>query len=354
MLQHIFQFANNVQIPEHIRKKLIQNELFDPNLNPLPDIESSYSKDIEDLNNLTETISNQMKDSPNNNIITSIKEKVNLKGIKRDIEIKGQIPDKYNENIEQFKDDILSTITSTKSFYALDDKKTWKIENTFGNGNKFESPEVFDINGDECSIDLYGNDGVLFIYENPEDFEFLKNNIHKINVYCVCKTDDFFERRKYLINNGLLNQFPHFFIEPDSNSFKGLKLPRMIIINDNGVVYENKPITHEKISKFENKLLYENNDNNEKNNYWFFIADNQSKIDIIRIINQQLTNSGFNKVYFSVDSFVDISKNNVKCKSIPIFEGLVPIILKKDFEKFLSILLKDTKFENVKNNIIYE
>ena len=98
MLQHIFQFANNVQIPEHIRKKLIQNELFDPNLNPLPDIESSYSKDIEDLNNLTETISNQMKDSPNNNIITSIKEKVNLKGIKRDIEIKGQIPDKYNEN----------------------------------------------------------------------------------------------------------------------------------------------------------------------------------------------------------------------------------------------------------------
>ena len=48
---------------------------------------------------------------------------MNLKGIKRDIEIKGQIPEKYNENIEQFKDDILSTITSTKSFFALDDKK---------------------------------------------------------------------------------------------------------------------------------------------------------------------------------------------------------------------------------------
>jgi chloramphenicol O-acetyltransferase len=264
MLQHIFQFANNVQIPEHIRKKLIQNELFDPNLNPLPDIESSYSKDLEDLDNLIETISNQMKDSPNNNIISSIKEKVNLKGIKRDIEIKGQIPEKYNENIEQFKDDILSTITSTKSFFALDDKKTWQIENTFGNGNKFECPEVFDINGDESIIDLNGNDGILFIYENPEDFDYLQKNINKINIYCICNTDDFFERRKYLINNGLLNQFPHFFIEPDSNSFKGLKLPRMIIINDNGVVYENKPITHEKISKFENKLLYENNDNNEK------------------------------------------------------------------------------------------
>ena len=354
MLESIFQFANNVTIPEHIRKKLEEREFQESNLSPLSEIKTTYLKDIENLDNLIEIISTQMKDSPTNNIIASIREKVNLKGIKRDIEIKGQIPDKYNESINQFKDDFLSTITSTKSFFALNDIKCWNIENTYGQGNKFESPEVFDINGDETTIDLKGNDGIIFIYENPEDFEVLKNNVTKINIYCICKTDDFFERRKYLIENGLINLYPHFFIEPDSNSFKGLKLPRIIILNENGVVFENKPITHEKIIQFENKLLYRQDDTFDLKNYWFFIADNKTKKDIINIINQQLDKSGFNKVYFSVESFADISRDKVKSKSIPIFEGLVDKNKKGDFEKCLSTLLKDTKFENVKKNINYE
>ena len=355
-LDRALKFSYDIDLPIPYMKNKAPIFFQDAYQYPIPDVETSYTKNIENMPELINIISEQLNQSPNQSISIILNEKVNIDGIKRDIEINGQIPKKFENSVLNFKDDLFSTLTSTKSFYDINDEKCWKIENLPGKGNKFESPKVYDINGNESIINLNGNnyDGV-FIYDDEKDFELFKNNIKNLNIICICKTNSFFQRKKKLINEGCLNQYPHYFVNGKNEDFKNLDLPKIIIVNERGIVYLNYKLDKEKIKDFENNIIYSNDGKSENLNEWLFNGDNEQKLNVVRKINLYLRNKGYNNVNFSLNSKSIIQKNNnIIRETVPTFTGVVPMNMKEDYEKIIREISRDLQFENSLNNVKYQ
>ena len=354
-LDRALKFSYDIDLPHPYIKNKAPVFFQDAYQYPQPDIETSYSKDIENLPEIIKLISDQINQSPNQSISAILTEIININGIKRNIEINGQVPKKYEDSLTNFKDDLFSSLTSTKSFFDLNDDKCWKIENLPGKGNKYESPKVYDINGNENIINLNGNDyDGIFIYEDEKDFEIFKDNVKKLNFICICKTNSFFQRKKKLINEGCLNQYPHYFVNGKNEYFKNLELPRIIIVNEGGIVYSNSKIDKNQIIDFENNILYSNNEPKKNINDWLFNGDNVSKLNLVRKINLHLRNKGFNNVNFSIHSKSVIQNgNNILIESIPVFSGVINKNSKNDYEKLILDINRDLQFENTLNEVSY-
>ena len=296
-----------------------------------------------------------MKQFPNELIISEIIENISLNGINRKFEIKGQIPLNSSSSLNELKDDLYSSLTMTNSFFDIDDNESWKIEETQGKGQKFESPNLYDINGNVCSIKLNQCDCIIFIYENDDDLNYIIDKIKNIPIIFVCKTKNFFQKKKHLIENGNLNQFSHyFFSENDDNVFNKFKLPRLIILNEKGQVYENKSLNNlNEIDSLENNLLYtkENEDNEYYNlNSFLLNADNKTKLDIIYKINRELEDANFHNVNFEIDSSCKIDNKGVfAMRAIPIFKGVAEKKRQKDLQKFIESTESESNLEKIKN-----
>ncbi len=296
-----------------------------------------------------------MKQFPNELIISEIIENISLNGINRKFEIKGQIPLNSSSSLNELKDDLYSSLTMTNSFFDIDDNESWKIEETQGKGQKFESPNLYDINGNVCSIKLNQCDCIIFIYENDDDLNYIIDKIKNIPIIFVCKTKNFFQKKKHLIENGNLNQFSHyFFSENDDNVFNKFKLPRLIILNEKGQVYENKSLNNiNEIDSLENNLLYtkENEDNEYYNlNSFLLNADNKTKLDIIYKINRELEDANFHNVNFEIDSSCKIDNKGVfAMRAIPIFKGVAEKKREKDLKKFIDSTESESNLEKIKN-----
>ena len=243
----------------------------------------------------------------------------------------------------------------TNSFFDIDDNESWKIEETQGKGQKFESPNLYDINGNVCSIKLNQCDCIIFIYENDDDLNYIIDKIKNIPIIFVCKTKNFFQKKKHLIENGNLNQFSHyFFSENDDNVFNKFKLPRLIILNEKGQVYENKSLNNiNEIDSLENNLLYtkENEDNEYYNlNSFLLNADNKTKLDIIYKINRELEDANFHNVNFEIDNSCKIDNKGVfAMRAIPIFKGVAEKKREKDLKKFIDSTESESNLEKIKN-----
>jgi len=358
MLTSLLKLSNQISIPENFIKK--NAPTFYSHLTKLetPKTKLTLEKKQENLSELLEIIKNEMKQIPNDQIISKVLENISLNGINRKFEINGQIPLNSSFSLNEIKDDLFSTLTMTNSFFDIDDNESWKIEETQGKGQKFESPILYDINGNICSIKLNQCDCIIFIYENDDDFNYIIDKIKKIPIIFVCKTKSFFQKKKFLIENGNLNSFPHyFFSENDDNIFNKFKLPRMIILNEKGQVFENKSLNNlNEIDSLENNLLYTKEDeNNEYENLNSFLlnADNKTKLDIINKINRELEDANFKNVNFEIDNSCKIDNKGIFAKrAIPIFKGVLEKKREKDLNKFIESTESESNLEKIKNMVI--
>ena len=355
MFTSLLKLSNQISIPDNFIKK--NAPAFYSHLTKLetPRTKLTLEKKQENLSELLEIIKNEMKQFPNELIITEIIENISLNGINRKFEIKGQIPLNSSSSLNELKDDLYSSLTMTNSFFDIDDNESWKIEETQGKGQKFESPNLYDINGNICSIKLNQCDCIIFIYENDDDLNYIIDKIKNIPIIFVCKTKNFFQKKKHLIENGNLNQFSHyFFSENDDNVFNKFKLPRLIILNEKGQVYENKSLNNiNEIDSLENNLLYtkENEDNEYYNlNSFLLNADNKTKLDIIYKINRELEDANFHNVNFEIDSSCKIDNKGVfAMRAIPIFKGVAEKKREKDLKKFIDSTESESNLEKIKN-----
>jgi hypothetical protein len=362
MLDNLLQFSHDINIPEDYLRKKANTYFEDANSTPIPDVEATFSKKQEDYKDLVDMLKDEMKMCPFENIILKLKEKTSVDGIKRNLELTGQIPEKKNKDeLDSFKNDFFSNVVNTNSFFDLDDCKSYKIEDTQGKGQKFESPNLYDINGDETTIGINDIDSIIFIYDKNEDFEeFIKKcNSLNLNVICVCKTPDFFGRKKYLIEQGFLNQFPHYFLrDEEDNAFNKLKCPRIIVVNSKGVVYENKTLNGLKNVDLQNEVLYapEQNEIDEVTNLnaWFSNGDNKTKSYFVKKINRDLEQKGLNQVNFNIDSETLFDKEGVLSTKVkPQFNGICPKSKKNILENLIKNFTKDSKLEQVENKVEY-
>ena len=355
MFTSLLKLSNQISIPDNFIKK--NAPTFYSHLTKLetPRTKLTLEKKQENLSELLEIIKNEMKQFPNELIISEIIENISLNGINRKFEIKGQIPLNSSSSLNELKDDLYSSLTMTNSFFDIDDNESWKIEETQGKGQKFESPNLYDINGNVCSIKLNQCDCIIFIYENDDDLNYIIDKIKNIPIIFVCKTKNFFQKKKHLIENGNLNQFSHyFFSENDDNVFNKFKLPRLIILNEKGQVYENKSLNNiNEIDSLENNLLYtkENEDNEYYNlNSFLLNADNKTKLDIIYKINRELEDANFHNVNFEIDSSCKIDNKGVfAMRAIPIFKGVAEKKREKDLKKFIDSTESESNLEKIKN-----
>ena len=177
MLTSLLKLSNQISIPDNFIKK--NAPAFYSHLTKLetPRTKLTLEKKQENLSELLEIIKNEMKQFPNELIISEIIENISLNGINRKFEIKGQIPLNSSSSLNELKDDLYSSLTMTNSFFDIDDNESWKIEETQGKGQKFESPNLYDINGNICSIKLNQCDCIIFIYENDDDFNYIIDKI---------------------------------------------------------------------------------------------------------------------------------------------------------------------------------
>ena len=356
MLTSLLKLSNHISIPENFMKK--NAPTFYSHLTkletPIPKL--TLEKKQENLSELLEIIKNEMKQFPNEQIISDIKENITLNGINRKFEIKGQIPLNSSSSLNELKDDLFSTLTMTNSFFDIDDNESWKIEETQGKGQKFESPVLYDINGNVCNIKLNKSDCIIFIYDNDDDFNYIVNKIKKVPIIFVCKTQSFFQKKKKLVENGNLNKFSHyFFSENDDNVFNKFKLPRLIILNSKGEVYENKSLNNLKeIDSLEKNLYTKENEDNEKDNLNSFLlnADNKTKLDIIYKINRELEDANFHNVNFEIDNSCKINNKGIfAMKAIAIFKGVAEKKRQKDLQKFIDSTESESSLEKIKNSV---
>ena len=334
MLDNLLKFSHDINIPEDYLRKKANTYFEDANSTPIPDVEATFSKKQEDYKDLVGMLKDEMKMCPFENVVLKLKEKTSVDGIKRNLELTGQIPEKKNKDeLDSFKNDFFSNVVNTNSFFDLDDCKSYKIEDTQGKGQKFESPNLYDINGDEVQIGINDVDSLIFIYDKNEDFEeFIKkcDSISNLNVICICKTPDFFGRKKYLIEQGYLNKYPHYFLrEGDDNALNKLKCPRIIVVNSKGVVYENKTLNNLKNVDLQDEVLNapEQNAIDEITNLnaWFSNGDNKTKSYFVKNINRDLEQKGLNQVNFNIDTETLFDKEGVLSTKVkPQFNGICP------------------------------
>jgi hypothetical protein len=344
----------NPSEPQNFQKKN-SSTFYDNTSNlPTPKIEITLKKRQENLSELIPIIKNEFKSCEFDSITSEIKENVSINGIKRNFEINGQIPLKNSLELNEFKNDLFSSLTNTNSFFDIDDNECWKIEETQSKGQKFESPKLFNIDGNETNIKLPQKDCIIFIYENNSELNYIIDKIKKIPIIFVCKTNNFLQRKKSLIENGILSE--HYFFCEGDNAFNGLKLPRLIIINEKGQVYENRSLNNiNELNNLEETLLYQNEENNneyENLNTWWLKANNEIKTNVIYTINRELEEAGFNNVNFEINTSFTINNKGIDdIRVVPILRGFAPKKKEKDLIKFIESIESEVQLEKIENLI---
>ena len=354
MFTDLLKLCNEISIPENFIKKHAPKFYEHIQNNITPKTELLLEKEQENLLELIKIIESEMKNSLYDSITSELKEKASIDGIKRQFEINGQIPNNTLSSLEEFKDDLFSSLSMTNSFFDIDDDESWKIEETQGKGQKFDSPKLYNIEGNETTINLPQSDCIIFIYDNDNDFNYINDTIKKIPIIFVCKTNNFLQRKKSLIENGILSE--HYFFCEGDNAFNGLKLPRLIIINEKGQVYENRSLNNiNELNNLEETLLYQNEENNneyENLNTWWLKANNEIKTNVIYTINRELEEAGFNNVNFEINTSFTINNKGIDdIRVVPILRGFAPKKKEKDLIKFIESIESEVQLEKIENLI---
>lgn len=336
-----------------------------PNID-FPNQETKYQQVVEEMKQLIPFLKGEMKNCPIDDLVFNLIETVDFYSLKRNFNFKSK--SSANDNIiNQFRDKFITSLSTFDSFVVIPLENSSPLENQSNKGNKFKSPKVFDINGDEGYIKGVSNEYFLFLYDNILDLNlFLQKNI-KSNLTCFCLgiNINFFETKKWIKNNGLFNKKNFFFyfitnISENITNIKFYNLPRIVIINSDNEIIEDKSIKNlqnfhidgDLVSSNSNRYRSEDNKKEESN---FIFLENDNKRKIIKAINNYLKSAGLNNVNFYVKSKISFDKKGIrKIRCYPVFYGEATKIEKKMVDNLVKTLNRQELFRDVQNKVNYQ
>jgi hypothetical protein len=336
-------------------------------ISEFPVNEMKYSQSVDEIKQLIPYLKEEMKPCPSEEIYFNLIETIDYYGLKRIFKIKSKNEANNNEALNKFKDNLLTEISYLETFTVIPTVNSFEIEKKTNKGNQFKFPKIYDINGDEISIG--NNEAILFLYDNLGDIASFINRNKNSNliIFCISINMNFFETKKFLKNNGLLNNkiFKFCFTEISAkalNSATNLKvqnLPRIAIIGSNGIIKEDKSVKN--VSSFDlQRDLINNIGKKEISNEEqmkidkFIFMENDAKRKVVKSMNIYLKNKGLNDVHFYVKSKICIDKKGIKkTRCYPVFYGEAKEEGRKMVSNLISILNEQELFNDIQCKVKY-
>ena len=346
-----------------------------PNLE-LPNQQTKYQQVVEEMKKLIAVILEEMKHCPTNDLVFTLFETVDFYSLKRNFKFKLKSPSKDKNSINQFKNSFLTNLSNFDSFIVIPLNNSSTPVSNSNKGQKFNSPKVFDINGDEVFLSNGSTEIILFIYDNIDDLDtFIQKNYNtRLTCFCLGINVYFFEVKKWIKNNNLLtknNNILFYFsdlstnrsdklnnsslLESDSN-LKLSNLPRIVWIDSNNIIKENKSIKNILYFDIKRDLIRKNNrDDDDENDTNFIYLENNQKRKIVKAINVYLKQANLKGAHFYVKSKISIDKNGIrKMKCYPAFFGEATREEMCMVNNLVNYLNKQDLFKNVENKVNYD
>jgi hypothetical protein len=331
-----------------------------------PNQEIKYQQVVEEMKQLIPCLSDEMKSCPTEDLSFSLMETVDFYSLKRNFKFKSKFSN--NDDItKEFKKKFLTNLSMFDTFIVVptDNKNSLFIEAKSNKGNKFISPKVYDINGDEGFIPSVSEEIYLFLYDNIGDLNLFTKKNQNVNLTCFCLgiNMNFFETKKWIKNNGLLekNNFSFYFITSKSAKDTNLKyynLPRKVIINSDNEILEDKNIKNLSDFDLTKKSMNNFNDintNDIRGDTSFIFLENDNKRKIVKAINIYLKSADLKDVHFYVKSKISINKNGIKkSRCYPAFYGEATISEKGMIDNLANTLNSQELFNDVQNKVNFE
>jgi hypothetical protein len=335
----------------------------------LPVKEMKYTQSLDEMKPLISHIKDQMMPCPKDDLIFNLVEKVDYYSLIRNFTLKTKSPQNNNETLNKFKDNLLTDLASLESFIVIPTINSFEVEGQPSKGNNFKAPKVFDINGDEAALGTASpNQYYLFFFDNVTDLgTFIARNRNiNIMISCVGINMNFFETKKWIKSNGLLNNTHYLFYfteinKKSINSSTNLKLcnlPRIALIN-NGVISEDKGIKSVNAFDLQRDFINmieqkgQSSGDQSKIDKWLYL-ENDNKRKVVKSMNIYLKNNGFNDVHFYVKTKICIDKKGIKkVKCHPVFYGEANISNKNLIDNLIYILNGQQLFYEIQSKIKY-
>lgn len=343
-----------------------------PNLD-VPNQQTKYQQVVEEMKKLIAIIKEEMKLCPTNDLVFTLIETVDFYSLKRSFKFKLKSPSKDKNSLYKFKNSFLTNLSNFDSFIVIPINNPSIAVSNSNKGQIFNSPKVFDINGDELLLSARSTEVIIFMYDNINDLEvFIQKNYNtKLTCFCLGINVYFFEVKKWIKNSNLLTKNKNFLfyfsdlsvknsnklnILENGSNLKLSNLPRIAWIDSNSIIKENKSIKNILYFDIKRDLIRKiNRDDDEENDTNFIYLENYQKRKIIKAINVYLKQAELKGVHFYVKSKISIDKNGIKkMKSYPAFYGEATRGEMSMVNNLVNTLNKQDLFKNVENKVNYD
>ena len=332
-----------------------------------PNEEIRFQLIVEEMKQLIPFLKEEMKACPTQDLVFTLIETVDFYTLKRFFKLKSNVSSN-SKSLSQFKETLLANISNLDSFIAIPHKNSFALDSSNNKGNQFQSPKVYNTEGDESIIDFGSGESVLFLYDNTNDLNLFleKNQNIKIACFCLGVNLNFFEQKKNLKTHGYLNKNNLYFYFTEfetnkSNSNKSLKLtslPRVLFVDSDNIVREDRFIKNIHNFDIERDLInyYESksnkNEEHRKIDSNFVLLENENKRKIIKAMNIYLKECGLDDVHFYVKSKISIDKKGIKkTRCYPVFYGDSDKVGKELVDNLIKELNGQELFHDFQNKV---
>ena len=333
-----------------------------------PNEETKYQLIVEEMKNLIPIIKDEMKSCPTPDFVFSLIETIDFYTLKRFFKLKSKTPQSNNNSLSQFKETLLGHISTLDSFISIPKKNSFALDASNNKGSHFKSPKVYNIEGDETTIDFGSAESILFLYDNPNDLNLFleKNQNMRMSCFCLGVNLNFFEQKKNLKSKGYLNRNNLYFyfaeFEPNNKMNTGIRLnnlPRALFVDSDNVIREDRFIKNIYLFNLERDLInYQQNKPNKNEDLKkidsnFVLLENANKKQIVRAMNTYIRETGLTDVHFYVKSKINIDRKGIlKTKCYPVFYGETSKVGKELIDTLIQELNGQELFQDFQNNII--
>ena len=336
----------------------------------LPIKEKKYCQSVEELNKLVQNLKEEMKQCPSEDITFKLEELIDQYCLTRNFKMKSTSKNVDTNSINKFKETILSNISFLETFVVIPTVNSIEIENKSKKGNKFIPTKIYDINGDEIGVENFnGKQNIIFLYDNLVDLTsfIMRNKNINCAVYFIGINVNFFETKKILKKNGLLNNKMLNFCFTDvpakstgfATNLSLSNLPRISFIDSDGVIVEEKSIKNVTLfdvqKDFISNIGKKGNESEEQTkNEKFLFLENERKRNIVKSINIYLKKNGLNNTHFYVRAKISIDKKGIKkTRCYPIFYGEAKLEEKKMIDNLIYSLNEQQLFHDIQCKVKY-
>ena len=148
--------------------------------------ETKYQQTVEEMKTLIPNLKEEMKACPTTDLVFTLIETVDFYTLKRFFKLKSDSSSSNNKSLSQFKETLLTNISSFDSFVVIPKKNSFALDAANNKGNEFKSPKVYNIEGDESVIDFGSGDSIVFLYDNVSDLNLFLEKNKNMKMACFC------------------------------------------------------------------------------------------------------------------------------------------------------------------------